>query len=340
VSAARKPVLYGDRKGWGLVHADTLDFLREIPSASLDAIVCDPPYGIGFGGAWDGADIRRAANRGGEQRGAAEAFQHWTTLWASECRRVLKPGAHILVFGAPRTCHRLTSGVEDAGFEVRDRLLWLYRQGMPKSRRLPNGLGTGLKPAFEPIVLARAPMRDRLAGNLERFGTGALNIDATRIPSGTPPGFWPANLVASHADECREGSCDEDCPATVLDSPASPDRPRLLFCPKASRREREAGCEHLPARSVQLYIGSGRPARVRSNIHPTVKPIELMRWLVRLVTPPGGVVLDPFAGSASTGIAALLEGRQFFGIEGEAKYVNVARARLEHWAHVAAGSAR
>jgi site-specific DNA-methyltransferase (adenine-specific) len=201
-------------------------------------------------------------------------------------------------------------------------------------------MSTTLKPAYEPILLARAPLQGRLAGNLERFGTGALNIDATRIESGGSLGYWPANVVTSHTEDCREGRCAEDCPATVLDGSAHPDRPRLLFCAKASRREREAGCEHLPARSVQLYIGSGRPARVRSNIHPTVKPVELMRWLVRLACPPGGVVLDPFAGSASTGIAALLEGCQFFGIERQDEYVNVARARLEYWARVAAGSAR
>jgi site-specific DNA-methyltransferase (adenine-specific) len=244
----------------------------------------------------------------------------------------------MLAFGSPRTCHRLASGAEDAGFEVRDLLLWLYRQGMPKSRRLPGGLGSTLKPGYEPIVLARAPLDGKLAGNLERFGTGALNIDTTRIESGASRGFWPANVITSHTEDCREGRCAEDCPATVLDSPAHPDRRRLLFCPKASRGEREAGCEHLPARSVQLYIGSGRPARVRRNIHPCVKPLELMRWLVRLVCPPGGLVLDPFTGSATTGIAALLEGRQFLGIEREGEYVRVARARLEHWARVAEGA--
>jgi len=342
MSAAHKPILYGDQRRWGLVHADALDFLREIPSGSLDAIVCDPPYAIGFlDNAWDGADIRRAANRGGERCGAAEAFQRWTTLWATECLRVAKPGAHLLAFGAPRTCHRLTSGIEDAGFEVRDLLLWLYRQGMPKSRQLPQGLGTCLKPAYEPVLLARAPMRGPLAENLERYATGALNIDAARIDNpDSPRGFWPANLLASHTEDCRTGRCARNCPTTVLDHPAHPERPRLLFCAKASKQERETGCEHLPARSSQLYVGSGRPGRIRSNIHPTVKPIEVMQWLVRLVTPPGGVVLDLFTGSATTGIAALLEGRQFFGIEREREYVNVARARLEYWARVAAGSTR
>jgi DNA modification methylase len=339
VSAAPKPVLYGDRKRWGLVHADSLQFLRAMPAASASAIVCDPPYGIDIE-PWDGRDIRRAVARSGERLSAGEAFEQWTTAWALECRRVLRPGAHILACGAPRTCHRLTSGLENAGFQIRDQLLWLYRQGMPKSRRLPGGLATTLKPAFEPIVLARAPLQGTLASNLERFGTGALNIDATRVESGSAQGFWPANVVTSHTEACREGSCTEDCPATVLDSPAHPDRSRLLFCPKASRREREAGCEHLPARSAQLYTGSGRPARVRHNVHPTVKPIALMRWLVRLTCPPGGTVIDPFAGSASTGVAALLEGRKFFGIERDSEYLRVARARLECWAATAAKDAR
>lgn len=335
MSAARKPVLYGDQKRWGLVHADSLQLLRVLPAGSAHGVLCDPPYGIDIE-AWDGRDIRRAVAKDGERLSAGEAFERWTRTWASECRRVLHPGSYLLAFGAPRTVHRLTSGLEDAGFEIRDQLMWLYRQGMPKSRRLPGGLGSSLKPAWEPIVVARSPLQGKLADNLERFGTGALNIDATRIESGTSRGFWPANVVTSHTEDCLDGRCVEDCPATILDSPAHPDRRRLLFCPKASRREREAGCEHLPARSAQLYTGSGRPARVRHNVHPTVKPIELMRWLIRLATPPGGTVLDAFAGSGTTGVAALLEGRKFFGIERDSEYVNVGRARLEYWAHEAA----
>jgi hypothetical protein len=212
------------------------------------------------------------------------------------------------------------SGIEDAGLEVRDQLLWLYAQGMPKSRRLPGGLGTTLKPAYEPILIARKPLAGTTTDNLQRFGTGALNIEATRV--GGASGYWPANVAASHSP---------DCPVALLAGErVGPSR--LFFCAKATKREREAGCEHLPQRSAQLYTGTGRPARERRNTHPTVKPVELMRWLVRLAVPEGGVVLDPFTGSASTGIAAVVEGRRFLGIERESEYVDIACARLSHWA--------
>jgi site-specific DNA-methyltransferase (adenine-specific) len=190
-----------------------------------------------------------------------------------------------------------------------------------------------LKPAYEPILLARAPLISTTPRNLAEWGTGALNIDASRVN-----GYWPANLTLSHAPGCAEARCTNDCPAGLLDA-AHPDlRPsRLFFCAKASKREREEGCEELPLREDQLY---SRPAlRQRRNVHPTVKPTALMRWLVRLITPPGGVVLDPFTGSASTGIAAVMEDRMFLGIEREGRYVDIACARLTHWAHEAKESA-
>jgi len=331
---SRKPILYGDARRWGLVHADALDLLKQLPANSADSMLVDPPYGIDFGDeSWDGADIRRAAGDGVSQ---GEAFERWTERWASECRRVLKPGAHIAAFGAPRTFHRLVSGVEDAGLEVRDVLAWLFSTGVPKARRMPGGQGTGLKPAYEPIVLGRAPIAGTVTANLKLWGTGALNIDAARVGEGC---YWPANVMLSHAAGCSKRTCVPDCPLPLIDQ-ARPDLPpsRLFFCPKATRREREAGCKQLPQRPVQLY--RGRAGRMVRNLHPTVKPLELMRWLVRLVTPPGGVVLDPFAGSGSTGIAALLEGRQFLGIERESAYVQVARARLTHWARAASEGAR
>ena len=236
----------------------------------------------------------------------------------------------MVAFGATRTFHRLVSGVEDAGFEVRDQLLWLYAQGLPKSRRLPDGLATTLKPAYEPILLARAPMAVSAPRNVEAWGTGALNIEASRAN-----GYWPAHLALSHASGCTDGRCTGDCPAGLLDAAHPSLRPsRMFFCAKASKRERETGCNELPLRSDQLY---SRPApRLRRNIHPTIKPLALMRWLVALVTPPGGVVLDPFTGSGSTGIATLLEDRTFLGIEREAAYVDIACARLTHWAATAA----
>jgi site-specific DNA-methyltransferase (adenine-specific) len=324
------PALYEDRtETWGLVEADSLSLLAKMPSASVDAIVTDPPYGIGFHDeAWDEADIY-AAVQDGVQRSAGQTFERWTTEWARQCARVLKPGGYMLAFSAPRRFHRLVSGVEDAGLEVRDQLLWLNGQGMPKSRRVPGGLGTTLKPAYEPILLARKPFDGRVLDNLDAFGTSALNVDACRIhATGPTTSYWPSNVALSHAPRCTPVRCADDCPRTTIDASVS----RLFLCAKATRAEREAGCEHLPARTAQVYTGNHHPARVVRNSHPTVKPIELMRWLVRLVTPPGGLVLDPFAGSGTTGIAAVLEDRHFLGIEREAASVDIACARISHWA--------
>jgi DNA modification methylase len=323
-----------DTRSWGLVEGDALTTLAKLPEHSIDAIVTDPPYAIGIGGeAWDGADIHRAGSGGPSVR-AEEAFQRWTRVWAAQCRRVLKPGGHLLSFGAPRTFHRLVAGVEDAGLEVRDQLLWLHAQGLPKSRRLPGGLATTLKPAYEPILLARAPLDGATEANLDTWGTGALNIEEARVGKER---YWPAHVALSHSPDCTEASCATDCPAGIIDR-ARPQTQasRLFFCAKATRPEREAGCEQLPRRTVALYTGKRHSQRVVRNIHPTVKPVSLMRWLVRLAVPPGGMVLDPFAGSGTTGIAAVQEDRVFLGIEREARYVDVACARLTHWAHQAA----
>lgn len=322
-----RPILYGDRTRWGLVHADTLALLPQLPDASAHVILTDPPYGIDFGGAaWDGADIRRDARANGERVSDGEAFERWTRTWAHEALRLLKPGGFIAAFGSPRTFHRLACGIEDAGFELRDTLMWVYGQGVPKSRRLPDGCGNGVKPSYEPVILARRPFTGTTNANVERWGTGALHIDAARVGAD----YWPANLALTHAPDCDE-RCAPDCPVRMIDG-ARPDlRPsRLFFCSKASRAEREAGCEHLPRRSVQLYPGRNRSPRVVANVHPCVKPQAVMAWLVRLLSPPGALVLDPFAGSGTTGIAALAEGRQFLGIEREPDYVTVARARLTH----------
>jgi len=306
--------------------------------------VCDPPYGITFNGhAWDGPAIRQAATaRAAVRLSPGEAFEAWTEAWAPECLRLLRPGGHFAAFGAPRTFHRLCSGVEDAGLELRDVLLCLYGTGMPKSRRLPGGLGTALKPAYEPILLARKTPDVPILRNLERHGTGALNIDPCRVD-----GRWPANVVLTHACECTSTGCGGDCPTRLIDTAASRKREqagavcsasRLFYCPKASRRERNAGCEKLPLQELDLFPnahGDGKAPPAAANAHPTVKPLALMRWLVRLVSPPGGLVLDPFCGSGSTGCAAVLEHRQFLGIEREEQYVAVAHARLAHWAAAA-----
>lgn len=326
-----KPILYGDRMRWGLAHADALLMLGLLPDACIDAICVDPPYGLSFHNeSWDGADIYRAVSGDGERLSKGEAFERWTTRWATECRRLLKPGGHLIAFGAPRTFHRLVCGMEDSGLEIRDVLMWLYAQGMPKSRRLPNGMATALKPAFEPIVLARAPLVGTTQRNLQKWGTGALNTEATRVN-----GYWPAHVALSHSSHCTRAVCTPDCATGLLERERE-GLSRLFYCAKASKQEREAGCEQLPAQLIKLYNGHHHPPRIRRNTHRTVKPVALMRWLVRLITPPGGLVLDPFTGSGSTGAAAVMEGRLFLGIEREAAYVDIACARLTHWAAIAA----
>ncbi len=316
--------MYGDASRWLLLYADCLALMPELPEGSVEAVVTDPPYGIGFGGeAWDGGKLTDAAT-----------FQRWTSEWAVEALRVLKPGGWLAAFGTPRTFHRLVAGVEDAGFEVRDQLLWLYANGVPKSHHRDDGLGGALKPAYEPVLLARKPMDGTLEANLAEHDTGALQIDAARVPRRDGgPGFWPANVTVSHDSRCRQGRCQPDCPVALIDIEPRPGREisRLFFASKASRTEREAGCEALPLTEVPIYPRGGSSVRLVRNTHPTVKPLALMRWITRLLCPPGGTVLDPFAGSGSTGAACALEGRRFIGIERDERYVPVACARIEHW---------
>jgi site-specific DNA-methyltransferase (adenine-specific) len=317
-----------------LLEGDCLEVLGELEAESVDAIITDPPYGIGFQHErWDSAAIRDVAVRAGHNRlSPNEAFEVWCRIWAAECRRVLKPGAFLAAFGSPRTYHRLACGVEDAGLEIRDTLMWLYSNGMPKSRRYPGGRATALKPAFEPIVLARRELDGTTEETIARHGTGALNAESCRVE-----GRHPANVTLGHDPGCEEEGCAPGCPVADADTCASEGRIRLapsrfLYCPKASRAERDAGCERLPQRALDLFPRAGGdkgPARVR-NPHPTVKPLALMRWLVQLLCPPGGVVLDPTAGSGSTGAAAVLEGRRFIGIELEPAYMEIAATRIAH----------
>lgn len=378
------------QRRWQIKHTDCLTALPKLDADSVDAIITDPPYGIGMSGmAWDGRLIAHAArrdselrrdlgpfSRGGDSPGRTlprtrsafgghsahagaydftprgmRAFQAFSASWTRECLRVLKPGGHLAAFASPRTAHRLACGLEEAGFELRDVLMWLHGQGFPKSLNptgRSRGWGTALKPAYEPILLARKPLQGTLKQNLAKYGTGALHIDACRsddpdLPcpgqgrtharSASPQGRWPANVSLSHAHSCTERRCTRDCPIGRLG-----DRARFFYCPKTSRRERDAGCEQLSRHTIQTFqIGAKNERQCEdnpvANIHPTVKPIELMRWLVRLLTPPGGLVLDPFTGSGSTGIAAVLEGARFLGIEREDDYVPIARARIGHWAH-------
>lgn len=336
MSPASKASIYQvPQPAWRVLEGDAPEVMRGLPAGSVDAVVTDPPYGIGFRGeAWDGRDIRARVRQRGERLSDGEAFQRFTTAWAQECLRLLKPGGHLAAFGAARMFHRLVAGVEDAGFDVRDELLWVHGQGVPKTRRLPGGRSAALKPAYEPIVLARKPLEGTLGANVATHGTGALNTEAAAVPDYTAPQGtvwrWPANLLLSHDTGCQAGACGEQCPRALLDQQHDGQPPsRLFYCPKPSSAEREAGCEHLPATALRIFGKGG--TRARRNVHPTVKPLRLMRYVVRLVTPAGGLVLDPFTGSGTTGGAALYARRRFVGIEREPAYATIARARLEYW---------
>lgn len=286
-------------------HGDCIEVMRTLPDNSVDSIVTDPPYGLGFmGKAWD------ALPPGLE--------------WATECLRVLKPGGHLLAFGGTRTWHRLALSIEDAGFEIRDSIAWLYGSGFPKHR-------AALKPAFEPIVMARKPYKGSLTANEAIHGTGALNIDETR----TDAGRWPANVVL-----------DEDA-ADVLDgqsgsrkSPTTYVRTMPVFTGEIYGKgmgERSAGAVapnygDEGGASRFFYIAKASPKErpsVDGTTHPTVKPVGLMRWLVRLVTPAGGTVLEPFAGSGTTVEACILEGLHCIAIEQEADYLPLIQARID-----------
>jgi DNA modification methylase len=315
-----------------------------LDAESVDSIVSDPPYGLAFmGKAWDHGV-------------PGEPF------WR-EAFRVAKPGAHLVAFGGTRTYHRLACAIEDAGWEIRDCLSWLYGSGFPKSHNGPWG-GTALKPAWEPIILARKPLAGTVAANVAAHGTGALNVDGCRIGFASDAdrekshanGLGPVERFQSskaiyEGGKQSAGFADTHNPSgrwpanVCLDEEAAGMFPesRFFYCAKSSRREREAGLEGMPERRVVhqgqtlnngsggLRNGDGLPTPTR-NHHPTVKPIALMRWLCRLVTPPNGLVLDPFTGSGTTGCAAVLEGFRFIGCEKEAEYVAIAEKRIAHWA--------
>jgi site-specific DNA-methyltransferase (adenine-specific) len=322
------------------------------------------------------------------------AFEQFSKAWAAEAYRVLKPGGHLLAFGATRMYHRLAAGVEDAGFEIRDSLHWIYGSGFPKSldvskqidksagaerpdrvvsdyggnevfspTKAPiakgtpvtpeaqqwDGWGTALKPAHEPIVMARKPLAGTVTETVLAYGTGALNIDAAR-PGGEPgshaverpkgktdgatdfppsatvreavdAGRWPANVLLAHLPDCEGNGarhtatlCAPGCPVAELNEADADDggAARFFYIAKPRRRERIGGTTR--------------------NLHPTVKPIELMRHLVRLVTPPGGLVLDPFLGSGTTGCAAMMEGFRFVGIENDPASHETSLARISDYA--------
>ena len=460
-----------------IYRGDCLEVLRELPDASVDSVVTDPPYGLEFMGKdWDRPwavtaesgvgyegrdDLRLPSHRdsrnancracGGRARGAKRctcttpqwdrhpredmlAFGQWCEEWLTECLRVLKPGGHLLAFGGTRTWHRLAVAVEDAGFEVRDSIAWLYGSGFPKSLDVSkaidkaagaertqrvgvkpgheafvgkdnlrslresgsqaqeggfsrpwmhdpekveaahyvtapatpdaarwSGWGTALKPAFEPVVVARKPLMGTVAANVLEHGVGGLNIDGCRVGTKgggnscrggdacecstknaiygatkhperdeSPMGRWPANVVLDEdqADALDRQSGWSKTPSKVT---RGPDRNPSSYGLRTTAEE--AACYGDSGGASRFFYVAKAPARERPKdggiAHPTVKPLTLMRWLCRLVTPPGGTVLEPFAGSGTTIEAALMEGFHVVAIEREDDYLPLIAARLE-----------
>ena len=409
-----------------------LDVLPFMADNSVDSIVTDPPYELGFmGKSWDSSGIAYSVE-----------------LWR-ECLRVLKPGGHILAFGGTRTYHRMAVAIEDAGFELRDSIAWLYGSGFPKSHNISkaidkaagaerevlgvdkvrgtnggmlgranpdspehdgstvgtgttyvtspatpdakkwDGWGTALKPAFEPVVVGRKPLIGTVVENVLEWGVGGLNIDATRIgtetvtintfDNGAKPfgdavgepftsresvGRWPANIIL---DEFTAGLLDEqsgerkgmatqrnlagtkiyggnslnesstEFPEIRLGYNDTGGASRFFYVAKANKKDRNEGLEHLEERMARKFAQDETTLATMpfgklpvKNFHPTVKPTELMRYLIKLVTPAGGIVLDPFTGSGSTGKAALLDGYKFVGIELTEEYLPIIEGRLKY----------
>jgi DNA modification methylase len=408
-----------------LLHGDCLEVLRTMPDNSVDSIVTDPPYGLttnkkgGTGLASVNLENPYGRSRIGTGNGSGGFMGlKWDSdvppvdVWA-ECLRVLKPGGHLLAFAGTRTQHRMAVRIEDAGFEIRDMIAWVYGSGFPKSLDVSkaidkaagaerevvgsklgqagyslaehkgrevyagdwtdpaaectitapatpeaqqwSGWGTALKPALEPITVARKPLVGTVAANVLEHGTGALNIDGCRVAGEVPvfshkgqnaancyadglhgsartgdvstQGRWPANLIHDGSDEVLAGF-----PATTSGGGPKPGTPRTKANTYGEPTVSESAAYGSNTGSAARFFYCAKASKTdrgAENIHPTVKPTDLMRYLCRLVTPPGGVVLDPFMGSGSTGKAAILEGFRFIGIERETAYIEIAQARID-----------
>ena len=429
-----------------LIHGDCLDKLKELEDNSVDSIVTDPPYGL------SAAPNSGKTSKGGFMGKAWDKTVPSVEVW-QECLRVLKPGGHLLCFAGTRTHHRMAVNIEDAGFEIRDMIAWVYGSGFPKSHNVSKaidkivgaegqivgkgkagsafnkvkGFGSGvttkggiattewnvtapatdeakdwegwrtaLKPALEPITVARKPFKGSVAENVLKYGTGAINIDDCRVKAGDnlvhpatqrtdnaisdkglgvgvqsePAGRFPANLIHDGSEEVVElfpdtgkssggrtikrsggsyvGGNGDNVKEWSNEDPGYGDSgsaARFFYCAKATKTDRNEGLDGFDKKvtrgddgqpygmNTNKFRADGserKPVEPKSNHHPTVKPTALMRYLVRLVTPPNGTVLDPFMGSGSTGKACVYEGFGFIGIDLEEEYIDIARARIEH----------
>lgn len=406
-----------------LIHGDCLEKLKELPDNSIDSIVTDPPYHLTsivkrFGKpnsapaqyGTDGAFSRASKGFMGKEWDGGDIAQR-PDVWI-ECLRVLKPGGHMIAFSGSRTYHRMAVAIEDAGFDIRDQIMWIYGSGFPKSHNIGKavdkllgnerevigevkdgfnnwaqftdrdwkpennvytkgqseweGWGTALKPAHEPIVVARKPLSEKsVAENVLKWGTGGLNIDDSRIeykddkPIGrdclrdkTTMTGWGSGGLGDRTEDWEPNNTGRWPANIILDEGEEPWR-KFFYCPKTSKKDRDEGLDNFEEyTSGKNGRGLDRMCSVcgtkmvnqkdcvcenpnwidipKKNHHPTVKPISLMEYLIKLVTPKGGTVCDPFMGSGSTGKAAIRGGFDFVGIEKEEEYIKIAEARINN----------
>ena len=328
-----------------LLNGDCIEEMQKLidDGKQVDSVVTDPPYHLtsiveryGKEGSApakdrDGLYQRQAKGfMGKEWDGGDIAFRKETWELAY---KLLKPGGHLLAFSASRNYHRMAVAIEDAGFEIRDQIMWIYGSGFPKSLNLGDGWGTALKPAHEPIVMAKKRLEGTNKQNKDKYRTGGINIDGCRIEGNdakypdTNPDFRDQGKKSKEAigiDKLSFGQTQNVArteksvdtpegrfPANVMHGGLETEWARYFYCPKTSKSERN---------------------NADKNTHPTVKPVELMKYLCRLVTPKGGVVLDPFMGSGSTGMAAKDEGFDFIGIEKDEEYYKICESRIVRFA--------
>jgi DNA modification methylase len=335
-----------------LYLGDCLQTMKNLPDNSVDSIVTDPPYGLSFmSKKWDYEVPSKA-------------------IW-EEALRVLKPGGHLLSFGGTRTYHRLVVNIEDAGFEIRDQIQWLYGSGFPKSHNIKEGdfkgFGTALKPANEPICVARKPLEKGLtvAENVQKWGTGAINIDASRIEAvdldalqknwdrdqsktmetdreaygkfgaidlrdRAPQGRWPANIILDEvAAEILDAQSGLSKATKTKKDDGRSEQDNQVYGKGLGLRNSENSYSDSGGASRFFYVAkASKSERGEGNNHPTVKPIKLMKYLIKLVTPPGGTVLDPFLGSGTTGVAAKKLQYGFIGCELSPEYLEIAKTRI------------